>query len=188
MHNLAPTQATAPAPVTWQSLTTELDLAEADAVRFGFASCAAARRAEAIAKDPGAHPEAVQAAKAEAAAADHLQGVAEDRVHRMNELVGRYRPTDARELLAKFAGLLKVYAPGLDGAQPFRDFASDLEAHAEATGRELDRLQRELASGCEELRLCEEELRLCEAEAEEARKAIRRRPVVGGKGSHTRAA
>lgn len=99
----------------------------------------------------------------------------------MNELVGRYRPTDARELLAKFAWLPKIYAPGLGGAQPFRDFASDLEAHAEATGRELDRLQRELANGCVELRLCQ-------AEAEEARKALRRRPVVGGKGGHTRAA
>lgn len=181
MHNPTGAQPTEPAPVTWQSLTTELDLAEADAVRFGFASCAAARRAEAIAKDPGARPEEVQAARAEAEAADHLQGVAESRCHRLNELIGRYRPTDARELLAKFAWILKIYAPGLDAAQPFRDFASDLEAHAEATGGALDRLRLALAAE-------REERRLCEAELEELQKAHTRRPVVGGKGGHTRAA
>lgn len=103
----------------------------------------------------------------------------------MNELIGRYRPTDARELLAKFAWVLKIYAPGLDAAQPFRDFASDLEAHAEAAGKRhrdtLDRLRAELDAE-------RKERRLCEAELEELQKAHTRRPVVGGKGSHTRAA
>lgn len=133
------------------------------------------------AKSPGARPEAIQAARAGAEAADHLQGLAERRCDRMNELLGRYRPTDARELLAKFAWILKVYAPGLDAAQPFRDFSSDLEAHAEATGGALDRLRIALAAEREERRLCEEEL-------EELEKAHTRRPVAGGKGGHTRAA
>jgi hypothetical protein len=187
MHNATGTgtQAGAPAPVTWQSLTTELDLAEADAVRFGFASCAAARRSEAIAKDPGARPEAVKAARAEAEAADHLQGVAEDRCHQMNELVRRYRPNDARELLAKFAWILKIYAPGMDTAQPFRDFASDLEAHALTEGRTLDRLRADLAYETEEREAWQAEAieaDLCAVEAET------RLAMVGGKGSHTRAA
>ncbi|MCA6346855.1 hypothetical protein [Phenylobacterium sp.] len=55
-----------------------------------------------------ARPKAVQAVWAEAEAAEHLQGVAEDRVHRMNELVGHFRRTDTLELLAKLAWLLRV--------------------------------------------------------------------------------
>ncbi len=53
-------------------------------------------------------PRAVQAVRAEAEAAEHLQGLAAARVHRMNELVGRYRGTITLELLAKLAWLLKV--------------------------------------------------------------------------------
>lgn len=128
-------------PVTWQSLVTELDLAEADAVRFGFAACQAAHREQTIINQRGVSLEAVEGASADALAANELQGVAEDLVHRINALLRRYQPTDAAELLAKFAWTLKVYAPGLEDAQAFRDFADDLQRFAE----ENDRLTKNLA-------------------------------------------
>jgi hypothetical protein len=126
---------TTPGPLTWQGLATELDLAEADAVRFGFAACQAARRARAIVNQPGVSLEAVEAAREGAEEADELQAEAEDLVHRINALLRRYQPTDAAELLAKFAWTLKVYAPGLEDAQAFRDFADDLQRFAEGHGR-----------------------------------------------------
>jgi hypothetical protein len=124
-----------PGPVTWQGLATELDLAEADAVRFGFAACQAARRAQAIVNQPGVSLEAVETAREGAVAADELQAEAEDLVHRINALLRRYQPSDARELLAKFAWTLKVHAPGFEDAQAFRDFADDLQRFAEDHGR-----------------------------------------------------
>ena len=130
-----------PGPLTWQGLATELDLAEADAVRFGFAACQAARRARAIVNQPGVSLEAVEAAREGAKEADELQAEAEDLVHRINALLRRYQPTDAPELLAKFAWTLKVHAPGLEDAQPFRDFADDLQRFAEKN----DRLTNNLA-------------------------------------------
>jgi len=89
-------------------------------------------------------------------------------------------------------GILKMYAPGMDTAQPFRDFASDLEAHALTEGRTLDRLRADLAYETEEREGWQGEAieaDLCAVEAEtRAREAETRLAMVGGKGSHTRAA
>jgi hypothetical protein len=119
-----------PASVTWREIMTEFDLAEAGAIRAGFARSQAERRAEALAKNPMATPESVTVARLEAERAEQDQDRAESRVYRINEILLRYRPVDAPELLAKYAYLLKVYGGELEAENRFRDFASDIEAFA----------------------------------------------------------
>jgi len=119
-----------PPGVTWQDIITEFDLAEAMAVYAGFARGQAERRAEAAEGYPGSTPEALASARLDSERAEQFQDRAESRVHRLNEALLRYRPADGRELLAKYAFILKVYGHELLANYQFRDFISDLEAFA----------------------------------------------------------
>lgn len=119
-----------PSSVTWREIMTESDLAEAGAVRAAFARSVAERRAEDLAKNPMATPEAVTVARLEAERAEQDHDRAESRVHRINEALLRYRPVDAHELLAKYAFILRTYGGDLGGDSSFRDFVSDIEAFA----------------------------------------------------------
>ena len=130
-----------PPGVTWREIQTEFDLAEAAAIRAGFGRSQAERRAEAIAKNPGASPADVAAARLEVESAERDQDLVESRVFRMSEALLRYQPADAQELLSKYAYLLKVYSDGTDSSKRFWDFHSDIERFAGGWG------QREGAQG-----------------------------------------
>lgn len=120
-----------PGPMTWQDIMIELDLAEAAEIRCGFAKLRAERRAEFLSKNPTATAEEVAAAKLEVERAQTLQANAESVTFEISGVALRYRPTNAAELRAKYAHLLKVYGGELDADDRFRDFAADLERFAE---------------------------------------------------------
>ncbi len=124
-----------PPGVTWREIQTEFDLSEAAAIRAGFVRGVAERRAEAIAKNPGASPADVAAARLEVESAERDQDLVESRVYRMSEALLRYQPADAQELLSKYAHLLKMYSDGTDASQRFLDFHSDIERFAGGWGQ-----------------------------------------------------